>query len=30
MWSLPTLGAKQKISYDTILTKLKPPRIYTC
>lgn len=22
MWSLPTLGAKQKISYDTILTKL--------
>jgi hypothetical protein len=25
MWSLPTLGAKQKISYDTILTKLNLP-----
>jgi hypothetical protein len=25
MWSLPTLGAKQKISYDQILTKLNLP-----
>ena len=25
MWSLPTLGAKQKISYDNILTKLNLP-----
>ena len=25
MWSLPTYGAKQKISYDTILTKLNLP-----
>lgn len=25
MWSLPTLGAKQKINYDTILTKLNLP-----
>jgi hypothetical protein len=26
MWSLPTLGAKQKINYDTILTKLSFPK----
>jgi len=29
MWSLPTLGAKQKISYDTILTKLNLPEFTT-
>lgn len=30
MWSLPTLGAKQKISYDTILTKLSLPEFVPC
>lgn len=29
MWSLPTLGAKQKINYDTILTKLNLPEFTT-
>jgi hypothetical protein len=30
MWSLPTLGAKQKISYDQILNKLALPEFTPC